>query len=248
MTVLFWLFAFACAVPAEQTAFEEGLAHLRGGDSAGAVTSFSDALDQGVRDPAVYHGLGNALHRLDKPGPAIAAWRRGLALAPRNGDIAANLDLAGKSLRDRVEPPRGHRGAFFWQSTLAPLETAMAASGAMALAMWMLVVGRLRPSIRVSKGAVATIASVGVLLAVSTADALQQRRAAVVVVPEVDVRSALGPSGVSLFVLHEGATVAISDRTDTHSLISLTDGRKGWVNHRALISTNPADPFELPDG
>lgn len=238
----------ACLAPADSSAFEKGLDQLRSGDSSNAVESFSKALESGLQDPAVYHGLGNALHRLDRPGPAIAAWRRGVALAPRNGDIAANLDLAQKSLKDRVEAPRGHRGAFFWQSALAPLETAMAASAAVAFGLWWLVVGRLRPSWAPSRTVALTCVALGVLLAVSTADALSQRMAAVVVVPEVDVRSALGPSGVSLFVLHEGATVAVSDRTETHDLIALADGRKGWVNRRALISTNPADPFELPDG
>ena len=237
-----------CLGPSDQTAFEDGLAQLRAGDSANAVESFSTALEQGMHDPAVYHGMGNALHRLDRSGPAIAAWRRGMALAPRNGDIAANLDLVSKTLRDRVEAPRGHRGAFFWQSALAPLETAIVASIVFAVVFSLMVLARVRPSFSPSRGWLLSGAGLGLLLSVSTVDALFQRSAAVVVVSEVDVRSALGPSGVSLFVLHEGATVAIAERTETHTLIALSDGRKGWVNHRALISTDPAAPFELPDG
>ena len=124
----------------------------------------------------------------------------------------------------------------------------MAASAVLALALWMVVVARFRETFRPSRGVIAACAAAGVLLAASTADALFQRRAAVIVVPEGDVRSALGPSGVSLFVLHEGATVAVSDTTETHTLIALSDGRKGWINRRALISTDPAAPFELPDG
>jgi hypothetical protein len=83
------------------------------------------------------------------------------------------------------------------------------------------------------------------LLVVSTADAVNNRQGAVVVAEEVDVRSALGPAGVSLFVLHEGTEVLVTDHTDTHELIVLADGRKGWVSETTLLSTDPARTFPL---
>ena len=238
----------ACGSGTGATAFEDGLSHLRAGNAASAVESFSDALDQGTHDPMVYHGLGNALHRLNKPGPAVAAWRRALALEPRNGDIAANIELVSQAMADRVDAPPTHRSAFFWQAMLSPLETAMAASMLVSIAFWWLVVGRIRPNRRPSRAAVSACFVLACLLAASTIDALQHRRSGVVVVPEVDVRSALGPSSVTLFTLHEGSTVTVADITETHALIALSDGRKGWLNRRALISTVPSDPFELPDG
>ena len=73
-------------------------------------------------------------------------------------------------------------------------------------------------------------------LALSTVDAIEQRRGAVIIVDEVEVRSALGPSGMSLFVLHSGAEVAIEDSTPTHRLLLLSDGRKGWVHADVLLS------------
>ena len=68
------------------------------------------------------------------------------------------------------------------------------------------------------------------------------------IVDEVDVRSALGPAGVSLFVLHEGAEVTVADSTDTHQLVVLSDGRKGWINTDTLLSTDPASPFLVVHG
>jgi hypothetical protein len=88
-------------------------------------------------------------------------------------------------------------------------------------------------------------AAIGLLLAVSTADGINSRQGAVVVADEVDVRSALGPAGVSLFVLHEGAEVLVTDKTQTHQLIVLADGRKGWVSVTSLLSTDPAKSFPL---
>jgi tetratricopeptide (TPR) repeat protein len=229
--------------------FQAGLTAIRSGDGTGALKGFEAALAEGARDPAVYHGLGNALYRLGHEGEAAAAWRRGLALDPRNGDIAANLDHARKSFTDRIEPPAMHRGAFFWQSFLSPLESGLMAALALAFGLWIGVWGRLQ-SLR-GRGGLASntrlvagvSALVGLVLFASTLDAVSQRQGAVVTVAELEVRSALGPSGVSLFVLHEGAEVAIEDATNTHRLLVLSDGRKGWVNATALRSTNPAHPF-----
>lgn len=233
--------------------FQEGLTALRAGDSTAALSGFERAIAEGARDPAVYHGLGNALYRLGHEGEAVAAWRRGLALEPRNGDIEANLDHVRKGFKDRIEPPKMHRGAFFWQSFLAPIETGILAAIALALGLWIAVLGRWQrlrggsvtsSNLRLTAGLSVLL---GGVLVISTADAVEQRRGAVVTVDEVDVRSALGPSGVSLFVLHEGAEVALEDETETHCLLVLSDGRKGWVNTRALRSTNPAHPFVFSD-
>jgi len=236
-----------CGAP-DQEAYSRGIESLRAGQSQQAVEAFIDALEQGSIDPSVYHGLGNALYRLNKPGPAIAAWRRGLALEPRNGDIAANLVHASKELRDRIEPPQRHRSAFFWQSMLSPLETAMAASGAVSVGLWWLVLGRIRPELRPSRLVLGGVTVTALILTASTIDTMERGTGAVIVAGEVDVRSTLGPSGVTLFALHEGATVTVADQTQTHALVMLTDGRKGWLNRRAIISTSPSEPFALPDG
>ena len=170
-------------------------------------------------------------------------------MAPRDGDIAANLDLVRKSFQDRVDPPETHRPAFFWQSFLAPVETAWTAASALALALWLAVWGRLRvlrgrsPLGASARNTALSIFVLGLLLSVSTLDAIEQRRGAVVIADEVDVRSALGPSGMSLFVLHGGAEVAIEDSTATHRLLLMSDGRKGWVHADVLLSTDPAQPF-----
>ena len=243
------VFALVSAMTVAEAGYTEGLEALRGGDASQAVAEFQLALEDGALHPAVYHGLGNALYRLDRKPEAAAAWRRGLALAPRDGDIAANLDLVRKSFEDRIEPPATHRPAFFWQSFLAPVETAWVSALALSLALWLAVWGRIRAlrregSLGLGVRNTALIAlAVGALLAVSTVDAVEQRRGAVVIADEVDVRSALGPSGMSLFVLHGGAEVAIEDSTATHRLLLLSDGRKGWVHADVLLSTDPAQPF-----
>ena len=223
----FWLIALLGCSTVGDGEFRQGLQSLREGDASAAVTTLSDSIAKGGINSAVYHALGNGLYRLDRKAEAAAAWRRGLVLAPRNGDIAANLDHVRGQFRDRIEPPVGHRQIFFWQSEMAPIESAAVASLALSLSFWIAVVGRIR---RLRSGGVlpssaawiqGTAASVGILLAVSTVDVHLGRSAAVVIADEVEVRSALGPAGVSLFVLHAGAEVSVEDQTETHQLIEL---------------------------
>ena len=169
--------------------FESGVEATRSGDQRGAVTHFVAALEAGGRHPATYHGLGNALYRSGHLGEAVAAWRRGMVLAPRNGDIAANLQRAQRETRDRLEPPKTHREAFFWSAALSPREAGLLSSGFVAAAMIIFVVARIRRTRSGLKQPQRTavwawvLMTVGVVLAISTWDTIEQRRGAVVVVP-----------------------------------------------------------------
>jgi len=223
--------------------YASGLDHARAGQHDEATAAFVQALDAGGRDPAVYHGLGNALWRLGAPGPATAAWRRGLRLAPRDGDIAANLDRARRASRDNLEPPAPAADLFFWQGMLSPRDSGVLASVFLMLALAAPLLRRLRSAQRpigLESGVALVLA---VLLAVSTRAALVTEASVVVVADEVSVRSALGPDGVELFVLHEGAEVRLLETHRDHHLVTLPDHRKGWVPADATLSTNPSAPF-----
>ena len=222
---------------AQQVEFDAGIAALREGDHASASEHFVAALDAGGVDPAVYHALGNALYRRDHSGAAIAAWSRGMVLSPSDGDLLANLERARGQTVDRLEPPQPSLGPFFWQAWIAQRTSAALASLALTLALILLGIGRYRPA--------ALTAAIGGVLIASTLLAGHSAAGAVVIGESVSVRSALGPDGVELFVLHEGAHVAVAEQTSEHTLVVLPDGRKGWAPTATLISTDPEDTFPL---
>lgn len=252
MTPALLLLLGALAHADAQSSFEAGITASRAGDHAAAEARFREALAEGGRDPAVYHGLGEALYRQGELGLAIAAWERGLRLAPQNGDLAANLTHARKQTTDRLDPPAPELGPLFWQASLSLGQSAALASAGLTLALTgLLLIRGARPTSRA--GALARrliplwsgLGAAGLLLALSTLVAARQAPAAVVVVPQVSARSALGPEGVDLFVLHEGATVRLAETTESAAQVLLPDGRKGWITLSALASTDPAAP--LPD-
>lgn len=230
-----------------QSDYQAGVAALRTGDAGSALVSLRAALDQGAVDPNVYHGLGNALYRQGELGPAIAAYRRGLQLAPGNGDIAANLELARKKTQDRLAPPAPRLGPFFWQSSMSTATSARLAGGAAFLGFALLLARRWRPTAALLPGALVALLAAG-LLAASTAMAVRAAPAAVVVVAEAAATSALGPAGVVLFSLHEGAEVQVGEHVSAagvdYTMVVLPDGRKGWLPSQALLSTDPSAPFQ----
>jgi hypothetical protein len=78
--------------------------------------------------------------------------------------------------------------------------------------------------------------------------ALRARAGAVVVQPSLAVQSALGPAGLTLFTLHEGAEVGVGEAARAGGVdylqVLLPDGRKGWVPAAALLSADPSAPFQ----
>ena len=222
---------------AQQTEYDAGIDAPRTGDYPAAAVHLVAALEAGGVDPAVYHALGNAMYRSDQTGAAIAAWSRGLALAPGDGDLAANLSRARGQTTDRLDPPQPALGPFFWQAWLSQRTSAALASLALTLALVLVGLRRYRPA--------ALSAAISGLLIASTLLAHHATAGAVITGTSVSIRSALGPDGVELFVLHEGAEVAVAEQASGHTLIVLPDSRKGWAPTGALISTDPEDTFPL---
>jgi hypothetical protein len=227
-----------------QDSFRAGIESLDAGNFAEAETALVAALDAGGRHAAVYHALGNACWRAGEVGRAMAAWQRGLDLAPRDGDLSANLDKARKAITDRIDRP-ARATPFFWQKAFAPRESGLLASGLLTFALFVVLAGRVR-TLASGWRTAAWAALVGAtLFAVSTAAALRGRDGAVVVADAVTAKSAVGAAGVDLFVLHDGAEVRVLDESADVTLVGLPDDRKGWVPTAALVRTDPHAPFPL---
>ncbi len=241
------LLAGGLALAAPQADYEAGLGALRDGAHDTARDHFLAALEGGGRDPAVYHGLGNALYRMGDRGGALAAWRRGLRLAPRDGDIAANVDRVRREREDRLAAPPLAPGAFFWMAFLSPRDGGLLASLGATLALGGLLGRALRRRQGGTGRRVGLETWAGALLCalmlLSTWATVRDDAGVVVRADEVRARSALGPEGVALFALHAGAEAALVESAGDSVLIALPDERKGWVPAAAVVSADPGAPF-----
>ncbi len=233
MTLLFVMGALA----AGEAEFQAGNEALAAGRLPDAERGYREALAAGAVDADVYYNLGNVLFREDRPALAILAWRRALALAPRDPDSAANLDFARRGVRDDVVTPDPAPAWAPWQAAVTADE-GMWIGGAMVGAGLLLVAARRRATALPLAAAGSGAVVVGTLLAAGGLHESVLPPAAVVLVDEVVAQSDLG-GGVALFTLHAGAEVQQVEVAAGQVLVALGDGRKGWVAEAAVGTVDP---------
>ena len=115
------------AIDAYTAALETTDRNLRLEEFARAEQLFRQVIDGDgqhapVRNADLYVNLGNAALQAERLGPAIAAYRRALALAPQNAQARQNLVYARSLLPDwarREESIRLIDSLFFWRAMIS---------------------------------------------------------------------------------------------------------------------------------
>lgn len=222
----------AAVVPGE--AFVNANAAYEAGNFSRAVVLYEELVARGFETGHLRYNLGNAYLRNGELGRAIASYLRAQVFLPRDQDVAANLAFARKSAKDALRPPGPgavEQTLFFWHYGLsrAELGTLFAVVN---LLLWMVLVLRFyRRGSEVLRWTFMVLLIV--LLAAGGSLAVHQllpREVAVIVPPEIDVRSDTGGLGMVLFKLHAGTEVRVVDRREGALRIALPEeGRGGWI-------------------
>lgn len=236
-----WALLLAVATAATP---DQAVEQYLSGDYAASARSGQELVDAGLVNADIYYNLGNALFRRDDLAGAILAWRRAELLAPRDGDIDANLAHARLSTLDRIDRDQPSSGALFWRESLSPVEQCWGAAFFVGLLGILGLVRRRQPDANVAIGAL-LCAVPAALLTISTLAELRDLSDSpdgVVQVQRVEVRSA-GSGGVVLFELHAGAEVELRERVADQVQVALPDGRRGWVAADAVGVVDPWAPW-----
>ena len=83
---------------------EEGYELLEAGDLEGATALWESALETGEGSATLHYNLGTTWYRQGNIARAIAHWRMGRILRPRDANLVHNLAVARSELQDVVEP------------------------------------------------------------------------------------------------------------------------------------------------
>ncbi|GAB4441333.1 MAG: hypothetical protein Kow0031_23330 [Anaerolineae bacterium] len=202
------------------------------GQYALAAQTYQQLADQGYGDSALYYNLGRAYQQQGEPGRAIVNYRRALALAPRDGDIAAAL--AG--VRAQVAAPEQPGRNWLTLNEIAVL----------ALAAWLLlallVVGftssrggsRLRRALGYATAVAAVVVAVSVIGLGSRMYAAYRQPPAVVVTA-ADVVAGPGNQFAALASLPAGSEVTLHETRGPWSRVTApAAGVEGWVAAGAI--------------
>jgi len=232
----------AFAEESARALLERGLAAYEKGEFERASEDLERLLAQGIDDPVVHYDLGNAKFKTGRLGAAIWHYRRAHALAPRDEDVAANLEYARFLALDRIEgeEARTDRRVEGWLDRVTPgeafrLSGILWALAGIAATLWQLDARRRDFWRRLA----ATLAA-GWVVMFAGAWAVRHRaasvREAVVLAREAEVRSAPGPTFPTAFVLHEGAEVVVEGARGEWTEISLPGDLRGWIESRRIAT------------
>ena len=201
---------------------------------------YESLIANGVRNGYLYYNLGNTYIRMGKTGPAVLNYIRARKWIPRDENLEANLKFAIQQTQDKIDlPPSGTLSTlFFWSNDFNLSELIYLAMGLNFLfwfnmALWMYFRS---PSLKFVRNALLgflllSFFSIGVKL-INKSDL----ELGVVLAKTVEVKSGRADDAVTLFQLHEGALVSITDSHESWLEVRLNDEQKGWVPQKSLGS------------
>jgi len=203
-----------------------------------AADSYESLRERGLNNGHLYYNLGNTYIRLGKTGPAILNYIRAQKLIPRDENLQANLNFAIQQTRDKITPPPPNTLAtlFFWVNDLNLNENVNFAL-AINLAFWLTLTTCLyyrTDFLRLARNSISFLlllafVAIGVKLHLES-----NSKTGVVLAKTVSVKSGLDASNITLFELHEGALVNITDERRGWIEVQLDSKQKGWIPKDSL--------------
>ena len=227
-------FAVASAAPADL--FSRGNQAYESGDFAGAVALY-DSAAAGITSAELLYNRGNAYFKLGEIGRAIADYSRAYVLKPHDKDIIHNLAFARQFRPDKtltLENPLVRM--------LNDVLRLLDAASARVLAGLLFFLALAALALRFVRGqrVFGWIAlGLGVLflycfVAASTWAAVASPAHAVVVQPELTLRSGPGAEYKEIAVVHDGLEVTLREQRPGYVLIQIPGGDGGWVESASV--------------
>lgn len=237
ISLLIGVSIFSQATASAELTFHQ---HFADGQTAYEKGNYAEALDAFVQAAAVgqnaalHHNIGNTYTQLNEGGRAIAHFHKALALAPRNPETKANLNLVYQRLgRTAPEPTLFTR--------IAGLLTLNSWVWLTVIAFWLLVFSlalpkilNWRPSATWSTRIVFSIALVVCACALFGYHSLA--KLAVVTDLETPLRPSPAQHSQTIAFLQPGETVAIDRNHGDFTHVTLQSGRSGWIDSSGLIA------------
>lgn len=208
-----------------------------------AIDCYKVIIENGNEGAALYYNLGNAYFKAKRNAEALLWYERALRLDPSNEDIKHNIAFANLQITDKIEVLPELFITRWWRH----LSQSMTVTGwavmavvfvcLFALAIGTLVVSR-RRGISIAAIVVACIALIiavfSIIFAAQEAKRYVNQPEAIVMQSVVNAKGAPNDSGNTLFVIHAGLKVVVTDRVSNWMEIRLPNGEKGWIESSSV--------------
>lgn len=192
----------------------------------------------GLTSAYLLYNMGNAYFRTHQIGKAILYYERALMLNPSDVDILHNLQYANTFVSDKInELPKPFYESWFNSLTnLFSANTwAWIALFSFLLVLLLIYLNFLTTSSfvsRIFKVAVFTfvfIFTIAIIASYSTYHTQSAHNKAIIITEAIEVKNSPDEKGTTLFVIHEGTKIIITDEFEEWAEIRLLDGNTGWL-------------------
>jgi len=223
--------------------FEQGNTFFEDQEYTQAIDAYEEILAMGYESAELYYNLGNAYYKTGKYAWAILNYERAMRLQPQDEDIRFNLEIARMTLVDEIpEIPKlfyvkylKDVRAFFSLKILTYLTLAVYLLFIGCLILWLTLRSAfLRRMFRTASIIIGVFLVLFSLLFISKIHTTSSSVEAVIMSPEVYVRSSPTESGTNLFAIHSGLKVKIENQSNDWYEIRLPDGKEGWIESTHL--------------
>jgi tetratricopeptide (TPR) repeat protein len=226
--------------------FFEGISHYQQGRYPEAIQAFKDIVHSGIQNGRLFYNLGNACLKNGDIGHAILYYERAGILIPNDPDLKFNLNYARTLVKDKpqAQPSSILSVLFSWKKFLGkPMIQWLALL--LNLMFWACLTVRLiRREKSVKTISIVLLSTAGIFVGLAGYDYIYPeltagRRDAVVLPPEISVRSGLSENSTELFVLHAGTRITVEREKNGYYRIYFAEEKIGWIpkEQAGLIQT-----------
>lgn len=218
--------------------FDQGKELYKNGKYQQAITAWMQILDKGEHSAGLYFNLGNAQYKLNHIGPSVYYYEKALQLSPNDADIKNNLAFAENARIDSIEPlPKTVFSK--WYNSISGIFT-FNGWAILAIAFSILFVGlflfyyfafseRRKRLLFVSSMFSGILLIASLTMAFFTHGDYTKNQSAIIFASEIEVKTEPSMGSSVAFTLHEGTKVQISAQDGNWYLITLEDGKDGWI-------------------
>ena len=224
--------------PAEDldTYYKSGLDFYQSRAYQNAKSAFEKVLENNWESPELYYNLGNVYYRLNDNSGAVWAYEMCLYHDPTHEDAKFNLKLVNVNVKDRIAIPDAPIYLKLYmgiKERFTPNEWVKITLGLFVLFLLFVLVRKFwgySPIMNFSENFVLIFICITFLFSLHSIWTDSNISQGIIYTESVDVLSEPNNQSTTLFQVHEGLKVSITQNSRNWVEIELVDGKSGWIN------------------
>lgn len=208
-----------------------------------SIDYYTQLIESQYENADLFYNLGNAYYKNGELAHAILWYERALRLAPTDEDIKHNLTFVNQKITDKIEAiPQSFFERKWIETAHRATERQWAiisiVASALLIVSIMLFLFSKRSGIRLIAVIAQVILALQLILSILFAryekQYLQSKDEAIIMGMVVEAKSEPNATSNTLFVVHEGLKVTLTNEVNGWVEIKLPNGERGWIQENVI--------------